>query len=96
MTLTEGQQALRFLGELTGAGILVWAVSWTIRKVRKVNWHLSYLLSVAFFFIVGILIGTFITTPEHGARYAALYLVSGLLFWMVAAGYKWIVKRIAS
>ena len=85
MTPTEGQQALHLLGQLIGAGTLVWAVSWIIRKVRKVNWHLSYLLSIVFLMVLAILVGAVATTPEKSARYAAMYLVTGFIIWVVAA-----------
>ena len=72
----------------------MWLVSWAIRKFFRINWHLSYLFSILFLMVLHILLGAIVTTPEKGARYAALYLVTGFFIWVVAAIYRWIVKRI--
>jgi len=81
------EQARFTFGELIGGGLLIWLVGFAIRKVVRTNLHLSYLLAIALCLVVAL------TLSPRPSEFAALYIIAGLLVWMIHALRRWVANR---
>ncbi len=81
------EQARFALGELLGSALLVWLVSFAIRKVRRTNLHLSYFLAVFLCVVLAVIV-----SPQP-SEFAARYIIVGLLVWLIAGIRSWMTNR---
>jgi hypothetical protein len=81
------EEARFFLGKLIGGALLIWLLSFAIRKVGRIGLHLSYLLSIAF------CVAFALTISPRPSEFAALYIIAGLLVWVIHALRYWVANR---